>query len=79
MGASRIIRSRPLSKIKAVLKIPNNLLLIGVVTHIDLGIMTYHGLVNFTRLQKGEKVLIYLAISATGQMPIGITTIVGAE
>lgn len=79
MGAFGSMRSHPRSKMQAVQKIPDQLSYIDAVSHVNPGMTAWHGLVNLARLQKGEKVLIHSGAGATGQMAIGIATMIGAE
>lgn len=79
MGAFGSMRSRPRGKMQAVQKIPDNLSCIDAVSHVNPAMTAWHGLVDLARLRKGEKVLIHSAAGATGQMAIGIATMVGAE
>lgn len=79
MGAFGSMRSHPRSKMQTVQKIPDNLSCIDAVSYVNPGMTAWHGLVNCARLQKGEKVLIHSAAGATGQMAIGVATMIGAE
>ncbi|KUI64108.1 Lovastatin diketide synthase LovF [Cytospora mali] len=79
MGIEGCMRSHPRAPTDAVFKIPDGLSMDEAVAAISPGTTAYHALVNVSRLQPGEKILIHSAAGATGQFAVGVAKMLGAE
>lgn len=79
MGIEGCMRSHPRAPTDAVFKIPDGLTLNEAVAAISPGVSAYQALVNVSRLQPGEKILIHSAAGATGQFAVGVAKMLGAE